>query len=480
MSYKQKSWQFAPSLLMEDGREEPMELRPGASDIAIEVQNLSKCYQIYSRPLDRLKQSIFPRLQRFVGKPSQSYFREFWALKDVSFSVNKGETVGIVGRNGSGKSTLLQLICGTLNPTSGSVRTNGRIAALLELGSGFNPEFTGRENVYMNATVLGLSEEEIAARFDDIVAFADIGEFIEQPVKTYSSGMVVRLAFAVQSQINPDILVVDEALSVGDAKFQAKCFERLKQLKNAGTSILLVTHSSEQVVTHCSRAFLFDYGVAIECGDPRQVINRYMDVLFGKGPQVKDSQAPATPNGGVESGIATYRGVRNTRYPLSMGADIFATRAGYNPHEYRWGDRDAAILDYYLAADGEAYPSGISVGQTITLAISVHFLAELVRPILGITIKTKEGVTVYGVNSETLTVDEFKLLGQKDSVLQVEAIFCCRLAPGDYFVSLGIATRKGQDIIPHDRRYDSIHLQVRPNPTFFGLADLNLKLRTVS
>ncbi|MDZ4098100.1 MAG: ABC transporter ATP-binding protein, partial [Methylophilaceae bacterium] len=193
------------------------------TNIAIKVENLSKCYQIYDNPRDRLKQFVAPRLQRLTWQTPKQYFREFWALKDVSFEVKKGETVGIIGRNGSGKSTLLQMICGTLNPTSGSIQTSGRSAALLELGSGFNPEFTGRENVYMNAAVLGLTQDEIDKRYDDIVAFADIGEFINQPVKTYSSGMVVRLAFAVQSQIDPDILIVDEALSVGDAKFQAKC-----------------------------------------------------------------------------------------------------------------------------------------------------------------------------------------------------------------------------------------------------------------
>lgn len=227
-------------------------------DIAIRVENLSKCYQIYDTPRDRLKQFILPRLHHLTGQTPRQYFREFWALKDVSFEVKKGETIGIIGRNGSGKSTLLQLICGTLSPTSGSITTNGRIAALLELGSGFNPEFTGRENVYMNASVLGLSKEEIDARFEDIVAFADIGTFIEQPVKMYSSGMMVRLAFAVQAQVEPDILIVDEALAVGDAKFQAKCFDRLHQLKEGGTSILLVTHSSEQIVTHCSEAILLD------------------------------------------------------------------------------------------------------------------------------------------------------------------------------------------------------------------------------
>src|SRR5687768_13960790 len=190
-----------------------------SSSFAIRVQNVSKCYQIYDAPRDRLKQFVAPRLQRLLGKTPKHYFREFWALKDVSFEIKKGQTVGIIGRNGSGKSTLLQIICGTLSPTNGLIETNGRIAALLELGSGFNPEFTGRENVYMNAAVLGLTKEEIEARYDDILAFADIGEFIDQPVKQYSSGMYVRLAFAVIANVNANVLVIDEALAVGDVFF---------------------------------------------------------------------------------------------------------------------------------------------------------------------------------------------------------------------------------------------------------------------
>jgi len=439
------------------------------TDTAIQVTNLGKCYQIYDTPRDRLKQSLYPRLQRLIRRQSRQYYREFWALQDISFEVKKGETIGIVGRNGSGKSTLLQIICGTLNPTSGSVQTNGRIAALLELGSGFNPDFTGRENVFMNAAVLGLSNEEIDSRFDDIVAFADIGQFIEQPVKTYSSGMVVRLAFAVQSQIDPDILVVDEALSVGDAKFQAKCFDRLKKLKDGGTSILLVTHSSEQIVTHCTSALLLENGKVFEAGDPRVVVNRYMDLLFGK---EKKTIAPTA----VSETMIAVNDVVIPESSLSYTEDVFASRPGYNQHEYRWGDGSAAILDFYLSADGEDYPSAITTGQNIVLAVSVRFLNSIVRPILGITIKTKEGVTVYGVNSETLDVEEFKSLGQCGQVAYGRASFCCRLAPGDYFISLGIATKQGESIKPHDRRYDAIHIPVRPVTTFFGLVDLGFEL----
>lgn len=440
-----------------------------SDDIAIRVQGLSKCYGIYANPRDRLKQFVLPRLQRLIGQAPKQYFREFWAVKDVSFEVKKGETVGIIGRNGSGKSTLLQMICGTLSPTSGSIQTNGRIAALLELGSGFNPEFTGRENVYMNAAVLGLSKEEVDKRFDDIAAFADIGQFIDQPVKTYSSGMVVRLAFAVQSQVEPDILVVDEALSVGDAKFQAKCFERLRQLKENGTSILLVTHSSEQIVTHCSTAILLNNGTQLETGEPRHVVNRYMDLLFGK-------EKKAIGRGSEKLSAVPEIITSTPAYQLSRLEDAFATRNGYNPHEYRWGDGAATILDFYLTADDEPYTSAVSTGQQITMAVSIKFHRDFYRPILGITIKTKEGVTVYGVNSETLACDDFLKLGRSGSAIQAEIVFTCRLAPGDYFISLGIGSKHGEEVIPHDRRYDSIHLQVRPNSTFFGLADLNLKM----
>ncbi len=440
-----------------------------ASEIAIKVENLSKCYQIYAQPHDRLKQSIYPRLQRLVGKQPKQYFREFWALKDVSFEIKKGETVGIIGRNGSGKSTLLQMICGTLNPTSGSIQTHGRIAALLELGSGFNPEFTGRENVYMNAAVLGLSREETDARFDDIAAFADIGDFIEQPVKIYSSGMMVRLAFAVQAQVSPNILIVDEALAVGDAKFQAKCFDQLKKLKDGGTSILLVTHSSEQIVTHCNSALLLEGGKILEAGPPRSVVNRYMDLLFGK----EKKSLESIP---LLAATTSVNEVANPGASLSYTEDVFATRPGYNPYEYRWGDGSAVILDFELLADGESYPSTITTGQNVILAVSFKFLSNMVRPILSFRIKTKEGVTVYGVNSGTLDVDEFKSLGQHGQAVYARASFCCRLASGDYFISVGIATKQGEDVTAHDKRYDAIHLQVRPTTTFFGLVDLNLEL----
>jgi lipopolysaccharide transport system ATP-binding protein len=238
---------------------------------AITVQNLSKCYQLYNQPHDRLKQ--------FLWRGKRQYFREFWALRDVNFEVGKGEVLGIIGQNGAGKSTLLQLLCGTLTPTSGSVKVNGRIAALLELGAGFNPEFSGRENVFMSAAILGLSQKEIEARYEEIVDFSGIRDFIDQPVKTYSSGMFVRLAFSVATSVDPDILVIDEALSVGDGAFARKSFDRIMRLKSQGKTILFCSHSLYQVEALCNKAIWIDNGRIAEIGIPSKVVMAYNENL---------------------------------------------------------------------------------------------------------------------------------------------------------------------------------------------------------
>lgn len=242
-----------------------------SSDVAIRVEGLSKCFQIYDKPRDRLLQMLY--------RGKRTFYREFWALRDVSFEVRRGETVGILGRNGSGKSTLLQLICGTLNPSAGLISTQGRIAALLELGAGFNPDFTGRENVALSCALLGMSPDEAAARFDDIAAFADIGDFIEQPVKTYSSGMYVRLAFAVNIVAQPDIMVVDEALAVGDMNFQAKCMSALTRLQQSGATVLFVSHDTSAVKSLCSRAVYLDHGQVRTTGPAGEVAELYMRTM---------------------------------------------------------------------------------------------------------------------------------------------------------------------------------------------------------
>lgn len=256
-------------------RRRERDLPMSSNDIAIRVNNLGKCYQIYNTPRDRLKQFVAPRLQRLFRQSPKQYFREFWALKDVSIEIKKGETIGIIGRNGAGKSTLLQIICGTLFPSSGNVETNGRIAALLELGSGFNPDFTGRENVYMNAAIMGLSIPEVDAKYEKIVAFADIGDFINQPVKTYSSGMLVRLAFSVSTQVDPDILIVDEALSVGDIRFQVKCHRKFEEFREKEKTIIFVSHSTGDVVRLCTRAIWLDNGMIRKSGISKNIVEEY-------------------------------------------------------------------------------------------------------------------------------------------------------------------------------------------------------------
>jgi lipopolysaccharide transport system ATP-binding protein len=246
---------------------------------AIVVEGISKRFEIFDAPRDQLKQFVLPRMQRLLGRQQQQYFREFWALRDISLEIKRGESFGIVGRNGSGKSTLLQIITGTLTPTTGTVSTKGRIAALLELGSGFNPDFTGRENVYMNGALLGFDHAQIDAKFDAIAAFADIGDHLDQPTKTYSSGMVVRLAIAVQTQVEPDILIVDEALAVGDALFQKRCYRQIEKLLNNGTTLLFVSHDQEIVRTLTDRSVFLNAGRAAQYGPTTDVLFAYREFL---------------------------------------------------------------------------------------------------------------------------------------------------------------------------------------------------------
>lgn len=431
---------------------------------AIEVSNVAKCFNIWSKPHHRLFHAL--------SKGKVALHKEFWALRDINFVVPRGQTVGVVGKNGSGKSTLLQIITGTLDPSHGEVTVNGRVAALLELGAGFNPEFTGMENVYMNASLLGLSREETDARIDDILAFADIGDFVHAPTRTYSSGMLIRLAFAVQAQIEPEVLIVDEALAVGDAKFQAKCFARLKKLKENGTSILLVTHATEQIVSHCDSAILLDGGHMVATGLPRQVVNRYLDILFGK-PVVEVKTDVVTQLEAVPKAVPI---ISSNHTALADLDKSFEARPYYNPSEYRWGDRAAELVDFAAFVNGSQFPNTLISGQYITLALRVRFLAVVVRPIFGFAVKTKEGITIYNTNTEQQGSEVLDIAQPgMDGIFSVSLPL--RLFEGDYFVSVGIASRSlSGEVIPHDRRYDSIHLKVDPVTAFSGLVDLQAQI----
>ena len=341
-----------------------------SSDIAIKVENLSKCYQIYEQPRDRLKQFVMPRVQRALGRQPKQYYREFWALKGVSFEVKKGETVGIIGRNGSGKSTLLQIICGTLNPTGGTVTTHGRIAALLELGSGFNPDFTGRENVHISGAILGLSNREIDACFDDIAAFADIGQFIEQPVKTYSSGMFVRLAFAVNIVSKPDIMIVDEALAVGDMNFQAKCMTALTRIQDGGATVVFVSHDVGSVKSLCSRAVNLEHGRVNAIGKASEVAELYVRNMregmnaeqqkFVRASTSSDSRAPTPGKEAVEIKSAV----------IFKQSDEFDKRVA----AYRYGSGEARVTFVELLdMDGEPI---ISAQFNQEVKIRIHFTVD--------------------------------------------------------------------------------------------------------
>jgi len=382
-----------------------------------------------------------PRVRRIVGKTHKQYFREFWALKEVSFEIKKGETVGIIGRNGSGKSTLLQLICGTLTPAAGSVETKGRIAALLELGSGFNPEFTGRENVYMNASVLGLSNEEIDERFEDIATFADIGEFIEQPVKTYSSGMIVRLAFAVAINVDPEILIVDEALSVGDELFQRKCFSRIEAIRTSGATILFVSHSGATIVELCDRAVLMDAGEKLAVGVPKQIVGRYQKLLY----------APSDMQEAIRQQIRRTDEQRVTTVSTANNIsheDRSSSEHAQAPQEYFDPNlKPSSTIEYephgaHIEAPAVLTLTGVQVnnlvrGMTYRYAYTVQFTKSASNVHFGMLIKTTSGVELGGSASASSVKDSLAFV-KAGSSYRVEFRFRCVLNPGVYFLNAGV------------------------------------------
>lgn len=458
-----------------------------SSDIAIKVENLSKCYQIYDTPRDRLKQFILPRLQRSLRAGPRQYFREFWALKGVSFEIRKGETVGIIGRNGSGKSTLLQMICGTLNPTSGNISANGRIAALLELGSGFNPEFTGRENVYLNGAVLGLSTAEIDARFDAIATFADIGEFIEQPVKTYSSGMMVRLAFAVAINVAPDILIVDEALSVGDELFQRKCFSRIEAIRSSGATILFVSHSGGTVVELCDRALLLDSGERLAMGMPKKIVGRYQKLLYV--PQ----EARDVVRGEIRREDESASGLLSrSNEPENIGPSVpeFSAKAANAESELpdsfdpslkpvstlAYESHGALIQDPAIyTVDGDRV-NNLSRGRAYRYCYRVVFDRPASSVRFGMMIKTTSGLELGGATSAASNRTSLPFVTAGSS-FSVEFEFVCHLNPGVYFLNAGvIGDLNGSETYLH-RMIDIAMFRVMSETEKLGTGPVDLGVR---
>lgn len=394
--------------------------------LAIQIKDVSKCYQIYDRPQDRLKHALIPRLERFIRRPESQYGRPFWALHDVSFNVEKGEVLGVVGRNGSGKSTLLQIICGTLTPTSGTVEVEGRVGALLELGAGFNPEFTGRENIYLSGMLLGLSRQQMDDCVERIIAFADIGEFIDQPVKTFSSGMFARLAFSVQSSLDPEILIVDEALAVGDSQFVHKCMVRFHQMREQGKTILLVTHDATAVKTLCDRAVWIDKGEVSGIGEASVIVDQYLARISGQ-----TLAQPHLNHERLKDAASESRKVGEEREIPNV--------------DQRYGDQTCQIVGVGLY--DSCLDRRLAVNNNSNVVVRVTIENRSLRPgtrlVLGIGLRNSRGVDIASVNSESQNLNLSAPEIGGTCTIRVN-LYLPELHPGSYSFRIAIS-RSGED-----------------------------------
>lgn len=411
--------------------------------IAIQVNNLSKVYKLYEKKSDRLKEAL-----SLSGK---KHYKEFYALNDISFEVMKGETVGIIGTNGSGKSTLLKILTGVVAPTAGSFFVKGRISALLELGTGFNPEYTGLENIVLNGTMMGYTTEEIEARKQQIIDFADIGDFINQPVKTYSSGMFVRLAFAVAINIDPEILIVDEALSVGDVFFQAKCYNKFAEFKRQGKTILFVSHDLSSISKYCDRAILINNGEKLNEGMPKEIIDEYKQLIVQNDYKAPDSQAVKNVAESTE---------REWKQSFSI-----------NPNHLSYGDGKATIIDFGIADEKRKLTHSIMKGTTFTVRMKVRFNAKVAAPIFAMTIKDLKGTEITGTN--TLLEGKPDISAQPGDVYTVEFKQSMSLQGGDYLLSFGCTGFENEDFSVYHRLYDIINLNVVSSKNTVGFYDMN-------
>lgn len=443
---------------------------PDTSEYAIEVNGLSKCYQIYDKPSDRLKQMLM--------RGRKQYYKEFWALKDVSFKIKKGETVGIIGRNGSGKSTLLQMICGTLNPTDGEVKVNGRVAALLELGAGFNPEFSGVENVYMAASLYGLSKEEVDQRFDAIATFADIGDHIHQPVKTYSSGMYVRLAFAVIAHVDADILVVDEALAVGDAFFTQKCMRFLRKFMDKGT-VLFVSHDTGAVINLCKQAVWLNGGRLIKSGVPKVIAEDYLASLYKD-----DDQVAHSVDSEKDVEIEKQRDINSEDCEFlepagNYSGDLRVFR--FSPENVRtFGKGKAQILNVQVLDKCQNNLRQCSGGEIVTLKITVRAVEDIFQPIIGFSFKDRLGQVLFGENTFAEYADKKIEIVRGDLLIAEFDFKVPILPPGDYSISAAIATGSQQEHEQQHWIHDALMIKSVTSSVSTGLVGIpmqKIKLR---
>jgi teichoic acid transport system ATP-binding protein len=446
-------------------------------DIAIEVKNLTKLYKLYDKPMDRLKDSL--------GLVRKAKFKEHRALNNVSLSVKKGETVGIIGTNGSGKSTILKIITGVLSPTEGEVHVDGHISALLELGAGFNMEYNGIDNIYLNGMMIGFSEEEIEKRMDAILEFADIGDYVYQPVKTYSSGMFVRLAFAVAINIDPEILIVDEALSVGDVFFQAKCYHKFEEFKKKGKTILFVSHDLSSISKYCDRAVLLNQGVLLGDGTPKKMIDIYKQVLVGQYPlpssnvenllddeSIREAAASADQRADakVKSDDKDSKKKKNAK-----SAEKISTKEAENSVEnvdtLEYGDGAAAITEYWITDNKDVRTNSIIKGTDFTVHMRVRFNRNVAAPIFAMTFKNVMGIEITGTNSmvEKAFLEPVKAGDYKEITFTQNM----SLQGGDYLLSFGVTGFEQNDFTVYHRLYDALSVSVVSDKNTVGFYDMN-------
>lgn len=429
------------------------------SDIAISVEHVSKLYKLYNKPSDRLKDSL--------GFSKKKNYREHYALNDMNFEVKKGECVGIIGTNGAGKSTILKIITGVLNPTAGEVKINGRISALLELGAGFNMEYTGIENVYLNGTMIGFTREEIDAKMDDILSFADIGDFVNQPVKTYSSGMFVRLAFAVAINIDPEILIVDEALSVGDVFFQAKCYKKFEDFKKMGKTILFVSHDLSSIAKYCDRAILLDHGRKLEEGTPKEIVGIYKKLLVHQYNDVELPEEVMEDSGANSKSDSVPKTVEDNR--------LWKTNYTINPDVDAYGDGSAEIIDFAVVDSEGNITNSIEKGTDFTIKSKVLFHTDIQDPIFTYTFKNIQGTAITGTNTMYEKVD----IGEAKEGETYVASFTqnMNLQGGEYLLSISCTGYKNGEFQVYNRLYDVINITVISDKNTVGFYDMFSKTK---
>lgn len=433
------------------------------SNLAINVCDVTKIYRLYDKPIDRLKESI--------SLTHKKYHKEFFALDKISFSVEKGSTVGIIGTNGSGKSTILKIITGVLNPTTGSVEVDGNISALLELGAGFNMDYTGIENIYMNGTMMGFSREQMEAKLPEILEFADIGDFVHQPVKTYSSGMFVRLAFALAINVEPEILIVDEALSVGDVFFQAKCYRRMEEIRKTGTTILMVTHDMGSVIKYCDKVILLNKGEFLAEGPAGEMVDLYKKILAGR---MDDLEADLAKR--LDSNFSDMMELNNdiNKTQAKEYHGLMKEKISINPNKTEYGDGRAEIYDLGLLDSKGELTNLLLKGEEFTIREKIRFNANIESPIFTFTIKDKKGTELSGTNTMFEGVEVKPVKPGDEAVVEFKQKMT--LQGGEYLLSMSCTGFENGTHVVYHRLYDVTFITVISNKNTVGVYDMESKV----